>query len=161
MRLTRSPSSLMAAAAVAIALGLTIYVVAATYWPATFSPPSSFTVNGKTFAITSAAVTDAQRQHGLMNTRVTNATIMLFVFPSFGDHPFWMYDTNTSLDMIWINATAGSGWVVYVVSDAQPCSEESACANYTPTQAANYVIEAKAGFSAANGISIGTTIQFG
>jgi uncharacterized membrane protein (UPF0127 family) len=122
--------------------------------------PSSFTINGKTYDFTFTATTQAEREAGLMNRMVINTTTMLFVFPSFGQWAFWMYDTNTSLDMIWVNATGSSGHVVYLVTSAQPCYNSSACAVYTSTSAANYVIEAKSGFATANGIIVGTRIQF-
>lgn len=120
--------------------------------------PSTFTVNGKSYAFTYTATSDAQRAAGLTNKQVTNATTMLFVFPVMGAYGFWMSNTNTSLDMIWINATGGTGQVVYVHVDAQPCA--SSCPTYYPSSPANYVIEAKAGFAEANGIEIGTQIMF-
>jgi uncharacterized membrane protein (UPF0127 family) len=123
--------------------------------------PSSFTVNGKTYSFTYTATTDAERQAGLMNKKVINTTTMLFVFPSSGKWSFWMYDTNASLDMIWICANGGSGQVVYLVNSAPPCYNSSTCIIYTPTSNANYVIEAKAGFVAVNRITAGTAIQLG
>jgi len=96
-----------------------------------------------------------------MNKKVTGDTTMLFAFPRFDYWQFWMYDTNTSLDMIWLNATGGSARVVYLVTAAQPCYVSGSCAIYTPPAEANYVIEAKAGFAAANGVSVGTVIHLG
>ena len=125
----------------------------------TTTVPSGFTVNGKSYTFTYTATTDAERLAGLMNRKITNATTMLFAFPSFAKWSFWMYDTNTSLDMIWLNATGDSARVVYIATAVPPCYNQSACADYTPTSAANYVIEAKAGFSAANGIGVGTLVE--
>jgi uncharacterized membrane protein (UPF0127 family) len=122
--------------------------------------PSEFTVNGRTYAFTYVATTQSERQAGLMNKKVTYSTTELFAFPYFGEWQFWMYDTNTSLDMIWVNATGDTGRVVYIVTSAQPCYIASACTVYTPTAPANFVIEARAGFVAANGILTGTQIQF-
>jgi uncharacterized membrane protein (UPF0127 family) len=122
--------------------------------------PSKFTIGGKTFAITYAATTPAQREQGLMNTKVTNTTIMLFVFPTRGYYQFWMYDTNASLDMIWVSASGNSGRVVYIVASAQPCYGQASCVIYTPTASANYVLEAKSGFVQANDIRVGATVQF-
>lgn len=123
--------------------------------------PPSFSVGGKTFQITSFAINNAQRAAGLMGRKVTNSTLMLFAWPSPGRYQFWMYDTNTSLDMIWINESGGSGRVVYVVTGAEPCYIAQACTIYTPTVPANYVIEARAGFAVANGIRAGSQVGFG
>jgi uncharacterized membrane protein (UPF0127 family) len=124
--------------------------------------PSRFSVNSRTFAFTYVATTQQEREAGLMNRKVTNTTTMLFAFPYSSDWAFWMYDTNTSLDMIWVNATGDSGLVVYVVTGAQPCfnSLGYGCATYAPSESANYVIEARAGFAVSNGITKGTTIVF-
>jgi uncharacterized membrane protein (UPF0127 family) len=72
-----------------------------------------------------------------------------------------MFDTNTSLDMIWVNSTGNAGRVAYLVTSAPPCYVVSSCAKYTPSSPANYVLEAKAGFAESNGIGVGTAIQFG
>jgi len=125
----------------------------------TASVPTSFTVNGRSYTFTYIATTQAEREQGLMNRRITNATTMLFAFPSPVAQPFWMLDTNTSLDIIWVNADGNAGTVVYLVTGAQPCYDSSACTIYSPSSSANYVIEAKAGFAAANGIRAGTSIE--
>ncbi|MDG6952791.1 MAG: DUF192 domain-containing protein [Nitrososphaerota archaeon] len=122
--------------------------------------PSAFALNGKTFEFNFTATTQAERESGLMNRRVTDVTTMLFAFPTYGKWAFWMYDTNTSLDIIWVNATGDSGQVVYLVASAPPCYNSGTCTVYTPTAEANYVIEAQGGFAAANGIAVGTTIKF-
>jgi uncharacterized membrane protein (UPF0127 family) len=121
--------------------------------------PSSFTVNGKTYVFNFTATTQSERAAGLMNKQVTNRTTMLFAFPGFGAWSFWMYDTNTSLDIIWLNSAGNSARVVFLVTSAPPCYNSLACTVYTPASAANYVIEAKAGFAAANGITVGTLIE--
>ncbi len=124
------------------------------------SAPSSFSVNGKTYTFTYVATTQQERVDGLMNKEITNTTTMLFAFPTSSPWQFWMKDTNTSLDMIWVNATGNAGRVVYLVTGAAPCLADP-CPLYTPTASANYVIEAKAGFAAANDISVGTLVRFG
>lgn len=152
-------ATVIVAAAAVVLVGYTLYMGTAVPGPVNTQVPTSFSVNGRTYTFTYIATIQAEREAGLMNKKVTNATTMLFAFPSFGKWSFWMYDTNTSLDMIWVNGT--SGQVVYVVHGAQPCYDSGACAVYTPTASANYVIEAEAGFSETNGISVGTTIQLG
>jgi uncharacterized membrane protein (UPF0127 family) len=149
------------AALASASLAYQVYLSAVGPGNYTSAPPSSFTVNAKTYHFTYIAVTQSEREAGLMNTKITNATTMLFAFPSEGRWSFWMYDTNTSLDMIWINAMGGVGRVVYVVEGAPPCYDSQTCTSYAPASAANFVIEAKSGFAAENGVSIGTTIRFG
>lgn len=152
-----------AVAVVAVLVAYSVYTLTALPGTVTTPVPSTFTVNNRTYAFTYVATTEAERERGLMNTRVTNTTTMLFAFPYFSAWTFYMYDTNTSLDMIWINATGSSARVVYLVTAAQPCYDNprSLCPLYTPNAEANYVIEVKAGFAASNGITVGTGIKFG
>jgi uncharacterized membrane protein (UPF0127 family) len=150
-------------AVVVLLVVYTVYESSATPGSVTSGVPSRFSVNGRTFVFTYVATTQQERQAGLMNSKVTNSTTMLFAFPYSSEWSFWMYDTNTSLDMIWVNATGDSGRVVYLTAGAPPCfnSFGYGCATYTPSAPANYVIEAKAGFAAAYGITTGTTVLFG
>jgi uncharacterized membrane protein (UPF0127 family) len=157
--------SLLKVAAVAVAATVIlfaayeIYAMEVQQGTVTGPVPSVFTVNGRTYAFTYTATTEAERETGLMNRKITNTTTMLFAFPAFGTWTFWMYDTNTSLDIIWLNATGDFAKVVYLVTSAAPCYNSSACARYTPAADANYVIEARAGFAAANGIAVGTAVE--
>ena len=143
---------------VILAALLAIYV----YYAEAYTPKiyNTFYVNGKQFDISSVAITQKQLYHGLMNTTVTNSTLMLFVFPSTGNYPFWMYDTYSNLDIIWVNNSANGGTVVYVAYNTTPCDIESECAVYNPNAYANYVIETKAGFANENNITIGSKIIF-
>ncbi len=159
--LSRRTLSIGGVAIVAILVAYSLYLSTSAPGSVTSHVPSSFTVNGKNYVFTYTATNQADREAGLMNRRVTNTTTMLFSFPSFGLWQFWMYDTNTSLDMIWVNGTGNQGKVVYLVTSAQPCYNRGACTIYTPATPANYVIEAKAGFAAANGVGVGTSIRFG
>jgi uncharacterized protein len=134
----------------------TIYLVTGVPGCAPSLVPSSFTVNGKHYVFTYVAACEAQREAGLMNKKVTNATTMLFAFPSKDTWTFWMQDTNTSLDIIWISTTGTRGTVVYTAAGTIPESTTY----LTPSAPANFAIEAKAGFAAENGIVNGTAIQF-
>jgi uncharacterized membrane protein (UPF0127 family) len=124
------------------------------------NPPTSFTVNGRTYGITFVAADESSRVAGLTDKRITNTTTMLFVFPSQGIYPFWMSTVNTTLDMIWLNVTGNVGHVVYVVKSAPVCNGSSSCPTYTPTSSADWVLETRGGFSNANGIALGTTFIF-
>ena len=125
--------------------------------------PRHFTVGGKSFTITYLASTQSEWAQGLMDKKITNVTFMLFAFPSLGNWQFYMYRTNSSLDMIWLNATESGGRVVYVYVGAPPCEDLTSvtCPRYTPASPGNYVIEAKAGFVHQNAITAGTFVEFG
>lgn len=126
--------------------------------PLTGSNYKWFYVNGKEFDITYVVTSESQLMHGLMNTTITNSTTMLFEFGAPGDYPFWMYDTYSDLDIIWIDYGNAGGTVVYIAKNATNCFVKSECAVYDPGVVANYVIEAKAGFVGRNNISVGNRI---
>jgi uncharacterized membrane protein (UPF0127 family) len=123
-------------------------------------PPTEFSVNGHRFGITSIAATQDARQSGLMNTKITNSTFMLFVFPTQGEYPFWMSQVNSSLDIIWLNVTGTTGKVVSLASDVPGCNSITFCPDYSPSSPANWVLEAKGGFAQAYGVRVGTLIAF-
>jgi len=148
-------------------VGFTLYDMSQVPGTVTSPVPTSFTVNGRTYTFNYTATTQAEREAGLMNKMVTNSTTMLFAFPSPIRQSFWMFDTNTSLDMIWVSVSGRVGSVVFVQSDAPPClvpaDQSNSCPVYPlgePPPEASYVIEAKGGFAAANGIASGTTLEF-
>jgi uncharacterized membrane protein (UPF0127 family) len=152
-----------------IAIGVASLVVLAGVYVLFASPgqvelasiPSHFTVGGRTFGITYVALNESEWKSGLMNRKITDATTMLFIFPKSDIYPFWMYDTNSSLDIIWLSVNGDVGKVVYMVANAPSCYLPVGCPTYTPSTAANYVIEAKAGFAADNGVAIGSVVEFG
>jgi uncharacterized membrane protein (UPF0127 family) len=150
----------VAVALLATAIAVTIYFQTTNSDSVTTPLPTSFTANGKNFTITYTASNELEREHGLMNTKITNTTIMLFAWPTAGTYSFWMYQTNSSLDMIWVNATGNSGRIVYEALDAPPCYDSASCAVYTPSSPANYVFEVKGGFAQANGLKLGTILNF-
>jgi uncharacterized membrane protein (UPF0127 family) len=123
---------------------------------------TSFTVGGKTFELTYLATNQSALAKGLMGAKVTNSTTELFVFPTSGYYSFWMYGVNSSLDIMWVDAPSGSnsGSFVYFALDAPPCHISIICTSYQPSARADYVIEAKGGFAAANGIKLGTSVTF-
>jgi len=123
---------------------------------------TSFSVGGKTFKLTYLASNQSALQKGLMDTKVTDSTTELFVFPTAGYYSFWMFGVNSSLDIMWVDAPPGNnaGSFVFLALDAPPCHVSVDCASYAPTSKADFVIEAKAGFAAANGIKVGTPVTF-
>lgn len=121
---------------------------------------TSFSVGGKTFKLTYLATNQSALAKGLMGVKVTATTTELFVFPKADYYSFWMYGVNSSLDIMWMDTPPGSssGIFVYLALGAPPCQVSVACTSYQPTAKANYVIEARAGFAAANEIQVGTPV---
>ncbi|MDG6977643.1 MAG: DUF192 domain-containing protein [Nitrososphaerota archaeon] len=123
----------------------------------------SFSVGGKTFPFTYVATNESALYKGLMGVNVTDTTTELFVFPNASYYGFWMYGMNSSLDIMWVYVPpgTGTGTFVYLALGVPPCHVTVVCATYQPAARANYVIEAKAGFAAANGIRVGTPVTIG
>jgi uncharacterized membrane protein (UPF0127 family) len=124
-----------------------------------FAPPTpSFTSGNRTYAFTYVAFTPAEWESGLMNKTVTNSTFELFIFPKPAVYPFWMKNTYYPLDIIWIN-----GSTVAYVAHAVPCLSynpgQSNCTIYNTQHAADYVIEAHAGFANRTGIRAGSIVR--
>ena len=114
------------------------------------SVPSAFRFGNRTYKITAYAATAKAQEKGLMNATVTNSTFMLFYFGKPHIYPFWMKNTYSPLDIIWLNYSNSTGIarVVYIVN-ATPCIDYDAtqnnCTIYAPKAYANYVLEARAG----------------
>jgi hypothetical protein len=79
---------------------------------------------------------------------------MLFSFPAPGDHSFWMKHTRVALDMVFLDADRR---VVGTVERAVPFSKVPRSVGAPSC----YVLEANAGFVAANGVRKGQVARFG
>lgn len=79
---------------------------------------------------------------------------MLFLMPKPGIHSFWMKDTLTPLDIIWINNST----VVEITSlDKQIGSH---IPQHTPSHIATAVLELNSGAAQKNQITVGSTISW-
>ena len=98
------------------------------------------------------AADNAQRQRGLMFRKsIGPQEGMIFVFPSDDDHSFWMKNTLTPLDMVFVS----EDWrVVGVIEDVPPLSEVSRSVG-TPSR---YVLEFAAGTTKRLGIGTGDRV---
>ena len=121
---------------------------------------TSFTAGGKTFHLTYVATnqsmlaegTDGHEGHGHHDDalRLSEPRLLLLL-------DVWR-QLEPRHDMGRRTSGGGSGSVVYLALDSPPCHVTVVCTNYTPTAKANFVIEAKGGFAAANGIKLGTPV---
>jgi len=105
------------------------------------------------------AVTDAQRQRGLMfRTSLAPDRGMLFVFEQEGNYPFWMFQTLIPLDIIWMDSGRR---IVEISADTPPCkTDESQCPNYGGHEPAQFVLELTGGAAAKLHLKVGDRISF-
>jgi hypothetical protein len=133
-------------------------IIAGLLWQwATTDRGYSITIGGGTYPITALAMNETTRERGLQGQEITDKTFMLFVFPYPGLWPFWMYQTDGKLDIIWLSLDHGQGEIVDL-HKAAPCFNESQCPVYYPKAPANYVIEMQAGFIRAHNLTIGSPV---
>lgn len=97
------------------------------------------------------------RQQGLMyRESLPPGRGMLFLFPTAGEHSFWMKNTLIPLDMIWLDS---EGRIVGIRRDVPPCQADP-CPSYGPGGVATRVLEIAAGEAARHGLEPGSTIRF-
>lgn len=99
----------------------------------------------------------ALHQKGLQfRESLKEQTGMLFIFPTYGQHAFWMKDTWIPLDMIWLDHGQR---VVHIEANVPPCPGDP-CPSYRSAYKALYVLEVNAGESTAVGIQVGDRAEF-
>lgn len=93
------------------------------------------------------ALTDEQRQKGLMNRdELLEHRGMLFVFEKTGFVKFWMKNTLIPLDMLFIDE---DGYIQHIVYSAAPCLSKNDfdCPKYGSEKPVRYVLEINAGLA--------------
>jgi uncharacterized membrane protein (UPF0127 family) len=81
---------------------------------------------------------------------------MLFLFEIERKPSFWMKNTIIPLDLVFLD---GSGRIVDIIADAQPCAAEP-CPQYIPDHPARAVLEIAAGNAARHGLAAGDLLVF-
>jgi uncharacterized membrane protein (UPF0127 family) len=100
------------------------------------------------------AETPEARARGLMGRTLNDFMAgMLFIFESAQPQTFWMRNTPSSLDMIFVDA---GGYVLNVASHTTPMSDQL----YSSAGPAKFVVETKAGFADRFGIRPGYSIRW-
>lgn len=105
------------------------------------------------------AKSPVKRAKGLMFRRsIPEGTGMLFDFEQIGEHSIWMFQCETSLDLIWLDERRR---VTHVETDVPPCRDpDGNCPSYRPNEpSAKYVIEVGGQRAAGLGIEPGVTIE--
>ena len=100
------------------------------------------------------ASNDAERTQGMMyRTAMDEKTGMLFIFDRPEMQSFWMKNTPTSLDIIFL---APDMTILNIHKFTQPYAET----NYPSTALSNLVLEVKGGYCQKNGIKPGDKIAY-
>jgi len=90
---------------------------------------------------------DYSREKGLMyRSNIPDSVGMLFVFPEEDYHSFWMKNTPSPLDILYVD---GFGKIVRIYENTEPYSEESIPSG----ELAQYVVEVKGGFCSVHHIT--------
>ena len=100
------------------------------------------------------ADTPQARATGLMGrTGLNDSAGMFFVHDKAGPKNFWMRNTPTPLDIIFVSET---GRVIHIAANTKPNSDTV----YSSRGPARYVVEVLAGFCARHGVEKGTQISW-
>lgn len=103
------------------------------------------------------ALTPEETANGLMfRPSLPEDRGMLFLFSQPRIAAFWMKNTLIPLDLVFLD---GTGVVVDVVANVQPCSADP-CPSYPPSTPALAVLEINAGSASAHRIEVGSMIAF-
>lgn len=78
---------------------------------------------------------------------------MLFIFPEEKQHGFWMKEMLFPIDIIWLDSKKR---IIYVKENAKP---ESYPEVYTPSTAAQFVLEVPEGFFAQHHLKVGDSLE--
>lgn len=111
---------------------------------------------GRVLAAIAIEIADSSKSHrrGLMERTGLDDTMgMLFVFKDAKGRGFWMRDTPTSLDIIFVSAQQR---VLNIAADTTPLSDTV----YTSEGPAQFVVEVAAGFCQRHGIGKGALIRW-
>ncbi len=98
---------------------------------------------------------DDPQEHsaGLMHRRLANdGEGMLFVFPKAAPRAFWMRDTPSSLDLLFLDPQLR---LVALIQRAEPMSDRV----LSPAAPAQYVIEVPGGFAERHGLRVGAQVR--
>jgi len=100
------------------------------------------------------ASTSAEQELGLGNrASLASTSGMLFVFDTPGNYGFWMKNMEFPIDIIWLDQNYK---IIHIEHSLSPSTYPSV---FLPGSPAKYVIEVNAGFSDANSLSVGQTLQ--
>lgn len=118
---------------------------------------AKITVNGFEI-LADVAITNEEQTKGLsIKEHMNEDEGMLFVYDRPLRQGFWMKDMKFPIDIIWLN---GTGSIVHIEENLQPCISSLECPSFSPDEDAQYVLETVAGFSRKHQLEKGTEVDF-
>jgi len=102
---------------------------------------------------------DLDMQKGMMfRDSLARGRGMLFIHQAPGLYPYWMYQVNIPLDMLWMDTAHR---IVEISADTPPCkTKASLCPNYGGHETAQFVLELGGGEARRLGLNLGQTLLF-
>lgn len=129
-----------------------------TSWQALDGETIELAISGKVLQIEVAATAETKAK-GLSNREQLLSDGMIFVYPQLGYPVFWMYETNFSLDLIWLKDFTVVG-IEKSVPPALPQAAPAALPRYSPASPVNMVLEIAAGRADDLNIKPGDKVTF-
>jgi len=101
---------------------------------------------------------DAQTQGMMFRTNLRPNEGMLFPFEEMAPRAFWMFQTQVSLDIIWLDDNKR---IVEISANSPPCNTvPDDCPTYGGSAHSTYVLELAAGQAAAHNLTVGSQLEF-
>ena len=123
--------------------------------PALGSGPRVKLPSGAVYSLEVVRTPEAQAQGLMFRESLPSRHGMLFPFADRGVHPFWMKNTMSPLDIVWLDQ---DGKVLFVSERTPPCRSDP-CPNYGPKLPAASVLEIAGGMAGKEGIKVGAVLH--
>ncbi|MEK6802490.1 MAG: DUF192 domain-containing protein [Nitrospirota bacterium] len=141
--------------------GITILAVVSSSWAADLPTDTLITVKTPTGTLIQAELADTalKRAQGLMfREHLADDRGMLFIFGDAQPWTFWMKNTKTPLDIIWMDAKKT---IVHIERNVPICTrQDDGCPQYHSEEGALYVLELGGGRAAALQLQRGMKLSF-
>ncbi len=115
------------------------------------------TPNGTIIYVEIADSPDTRAQGLMFRPSMAPDRGMLFLFPEWGLHTFWMKNTLISLDMFWLDQ---SGTILHLEPNVPICTrQDNSCPKYRSPQKSLQVLELNAGMAEKLHLEVGSQLK--
>jgi len=150
----RHPGASLPALLIAAALGWLPAPAPSGAPEASGAVPRAIVPDGHAFRLEIADTPEERAQGYMYRSRVGSDEGMLFIFPDFTFHSFWMKNCLVSLDIVWLSDDLS---IVHLERDVPPCRRDP-CPGYSPMSKARYVLEIASGMAKKARLRVGEKI---